>query len=112
MIDDMCISCSEPITNPICYRCFLKQIHLWLYDKNFEKDVINEILREVRKEVFVDSLSETCCILCDDEYVAVCSYCVFFRAANVLKRFGVNNELLEDFLEIFNYQLGHASYHL
>ena len=99
---NLCISCYEPITHPICERCYLKQIDRWLEHSgvNLRKRV--SIQTKLRQVLTPEIESNTTCVLCGDE-VKICSYCFLIKVTKTLKKIKLSEELIQAFLATFNY---------
>jgi len=44
------------------------------------------------------------CISCNNEVPNLCSFCFFYETAKLMKRFGLTEEDMENFMETFNYR--------
>ena len=107
---NLCIRCYEPITNPVCTKCHLREIDAWLRDKKINSMMRAVVLKSIKNSVPEEALNENNCILCNKEDLSACSYCFFLISARVLRELNFGQELVTDFLETFNYQLGHSEY--
>lgn len=100
-----CSVCLEPISNPICINCYLKEIYSWMQGMKIREIPRNVILEIIRRKLNIDTNNETRCILCYKGYVGICSYCFFSTVERILKELNFSKKLLESFEEIFNYNL-------
>ena len=102
-----CIECYEGITNPVCARCFIKQINYWLRDNGVDFVPREAIIDKLERELLIKSFKHnpeehSQCIICGED-VAICSYCFFTKATRIFKEFNFDQELTESFMEIFSY---------
>jgi len=104
-VQNVCLNCYEAITNPTCERCYAKEIELWIKDIFPEKEVAKKIIRKLKSSFPIDSFGEPACILCKKEMTNICMYCYFFKVERLLKSLNLPEEVLESFLQTFNYKL-------
>lgn len=102
MIKEECQLCMQPITNPVCGRCYTKHVASWLEDMRI-KGVPREIILGKIKKATRDGISDVGCIVCGRDDVALCSYCFFLKAEKALMELNMPDNLLESFRSIFNY---------
>ena len=107
---NLCVQCYEPITNPVCEACHRKEVIVWLADTGLDLKTRTLILSEINKSLPREAMNENRCILCGKNTLSTCSYCFFFISARALKKAGVKKDLIKNFLEIFNYRIGHSEY--
>ena len=103
--NQVCINCYQGITNPICEKCHTKQLALWLTDHEVDPRIILHIVRRLRKGFSLEGLNEMPCIFCNTELVSTCTYCYFFKVERILRSLNLSEEMIEYFLQIFNYEL-------
>ena len=104
-MEGFCENCIEIITNPICPKCFMKQVNYWLIDLKANKFARKIIMDKIKEELSNETLNKTECIICKNEKVSLCSYCIFLKIVRILKEFNFDKQLTEDFQEIFDYHL-------
>lgn len=109
-VQNRCMRCYEPITNPVCVKCQLEEVRFFLTDSEVNPFLIKTILHDVKSYVREEGINTDCCVLCGKENLSFCSYCFFMVAARVIKRHLGKGEILDSFLEVFNYQFGHDEY--
>lgn len=109
-IQNRCMRCYEPITNPVCVKCHLEEVRFFLNDFDIDKDTSEKILHDIRSYVREEGLYTDNCVICRKENLSFCSYCFFLIAARMIKRHLGKGYVLDSFLEIFNYQFGHEEY--
>jgi hypothetical protein len=102
-MDEFCENCIEIITNPVCPDCLTNQIKYWLIDIGMDKFPQEIIMEKIKKELSLETLNEEKCIICKNERISLCSYCIFLKVSRVLKEFNFDKQLTRDFQEIFNY---------
>ena len=105
-----CIVCYEPITNPICRKCYIKQIGAWIKDLGLNSMETKITLNQVKKDVPKLTVPSSNCILCQKENISLCSYCLFLKATHTLQKMNFPDNLINQFLEIFNYQNWDSAY--
>jgi len=103
MIKENCVVCMHPITNPICEKCYTKEIELWLDDMNIDEKMKKSILREIKKQVTHEHVNESECIICNHRNVDICSYCFFLAVSRALKKIKLKEKIIEEFYRLFNY---------
>lgn len=106
----ICTTCSEVITNPVCERCYLKEIAQWLKDFGLDPIPMRVVMTRIKEELSPESVNETTCILCGRETLSACAYCFFLKTARVLKELNFPDKVIRHFLEIFNYRYSHEEY--
>jgi len=102
--DHMCSKCTQPISNPICERCHVREISSWMRDRDFPQLLQEIILETVEEKLLSEPVNLGYCVICQNEVPNICSYCFFLRAAKLLKTLGLNQKDLNSFLETFNYR--------
>lgn len=110
--DYSCIICLEPITNPVCRECYIREIGAWLKE-NIKSDVTKKIvLLSIIHAIPKNDYKKDRCILCEKEEVSTCSYCFFLKTFQILKNINIPEYKIDSFRETFNYSLGHSDYHI
>jgi hypothetical protein len=107
---NLCVHCYEPITNPVCESCHLREVDEWLGSMLLSKAARTVILSEIKKNLPEEAMNENQCILCGKNTLSTCSYCFFLVSARVLKKLRVNPAIIEEFLYSFDYRKGHNEY--
>jgi hypothetical protein len=103
MIKETCEVCMQPITNPICVGCYIKQIEAWLKDIHMTAIPRSVIISQIKKNMVFDSLNEEECVICRKDSVSICSYCFFKQVSIILHKMEVRAEFVDVFLASFNY---------
>ena len=99
-----CLICMQAIRHPICERCYIKEVISWMRDMSFSFGLQRQVFERMKNELVVESPFEGYCLRCYNEVPNICSYCFFYKVAGILKEEGVGDEILKNFLEIFNYR--------
>jgi hypothetical protein len=108
--NNLCAECYEPITNPVCSTCYLKEVVSWLNDQDI-KDKKKEIIYTTLNEYFLrENPNLYTCILCQTNKLSVCSYCFFLITLKTLKKMHIPKSKLGNFIHIFNYHKWHSEY--
>jgi hypothetical protein len=104
----VCENCYEEISNPICIRCFTKQINHWLKESPLtlqeRKKILLEIKNHLDRSMKDIPENQSKCSICGRDDVSLCSYCIFLKINDLIKKLKINNELKTNFLQIFNYR--------
>jgi|SRR3989338_8672489 len=103
---DLCTSCVQIITNPICPYCFSRQVIMWLRDKNIEPQKmkkIQKLLKTLVQEAEITP-SDTRCIICGADRVNLCAYCFTSKASNILEK-NTDKKITDEFKEDFNTEI-------
>ncbi|MEK6906373.1 MAG: hypothetical protein AABW81_02005 [Nanoarchaeota archaeon] len=103
---DLCTSCVQVITNPLCPHCFSNHVRAWLRDKNLPKEKMREIEKSLKKLVFeADSTpSDLKCVICGANKVNLCLYCVTNKVHRILEK-DTAKKVTKEFDEDFNTQI-------
>jgi len=105
-----CMRCYQKISNPVCEKCYMKHFSLWLKEQDLDKKTKLEILKRLRFIKLIENYSEQECILCKKMNVSLCTYCFFLNVETNLSRLGVSDKILENFDQIFDYQIYHHNF--
>ena len=108
--EQLCTNCFQGVTNPICEKCHTKQLALWLNDSGFHHKTIRYIVSRIRKDLESEGTNESLCILCSRDLISLCTFCYFFKVDEVLRELDLPGEMIEEFLETFNYKLYKGRY--
>lgn len=111
-LQNLCSKCSQVITNPVCERCYTKEIEEWFRDVKVSGIHKRMVLNKLKKEFSDENINEDTCVLCGNETLSTCSYCFFLAVARVLKELNFPDKIAKEFLDVFNYRHGHDEYHL
>lgn len=110
---DFCTVCLEPITDPLCKEHYIREMMSWMKDRGIHELRIMCVVKEIRKKIpELKTVENSKCVLCHKRRISICAYCFFLLATRALKNKKIQPELIEDFLETFNYQLGNERYPL
>ena len=50
-IQNRCMRCYEPITNPVCVKCHLEEIRFFLKDYDVDRRIVNLIVDDIKKYI-------------------------------------------------------------
>ncbi len=102
----LCKKCMHVISNPICSECFLKHVNEWLAGRDIDSEKKKEVINELKKSIEIsdEGLSDIDCVICHQNTVDFCTYCLVLRARWVLKKLR-DRGIVEDFDDIFNYTI-------
>ena len=107
----VCDVCSEAVTNPICPMCLATEIDAWLtFYPNLRQELIPK-MKHYLKEIEAKIYYSTRCIKCKDKIASVCPYCFTEFVLRELKKIHVNNIILKEFIEFFNFNNHPSSPH-
>lgn len=111
---DSCIECGTAIVHPVCPQCLKSQFISWMdnYGPLGEREgMIFEVSRFVESHKEFEEHSGIC-VTCGFKGVYLCPLCFTEYLWTVLKEYRINEELLEEFLVMFNFDFEHAKYYL
>ena len=102
MLKENCVTCLQPITNPICEGCFIRQVDSWL--KSIDMTLISRgvIVSKLVSNISPESMNEQECIICGRN-VDLCSYCFVSKTSRLFKKIGLSEEFVQNFQAIFSY---------
>ena len=103
MINNNCNICFEPINDPICIYCYIKQIRNLLRDKGLNVFVTRFIINKLKNKFTLEWINETDCLLCKKESISICFFCFSKIMINTLEELNFSEQDLENFREIFRY---------
>ncbi|MBR9700606.1 hypothetical protein GOV11_01950 [Candidatus Woesearchaeota archaeon] len=98
-----CVLCEEPITNPICPGCLREGVRQWLWEERREELV--PAVEELTRGIF-RNMGDIHCIKCNS-LMSVCTYCYTEEVFRLIRHYP---ELVAQYLEFFNYDLGHQGW--
>ena len=111
-MQNLCVKCSQIISNPVCERCHISEVRQWLRDLSVGAIPRKLVLEKVQKELTPETFNDDSCVICGKETLSTCSYCFFLTVARVLKELNFPDKEVAKFLEVFNYRHGHDDYEL
>lgn len=94
---NLCIVCGYSISDPVCKRCYIKQIEILLADLNLHEIVNEIILKKIKNKFPTETLTDMECILCKKDNVTVCRYCFSVILKDTLKELNFTEEMIENF---------------
>jgi len=109
---NLCTMCADTITNPVCEKCYLREIAQWLRDFGIGPIPMRIVFTRIKEEMSPETMNETTCIICGRETLSACAYCFFLKAAKVFKELNFPDRVIRSFLEVFNYRHWNDTYHL
>ena len=92
-----CIICGDSISDPVCKRCYIKQVEIVLNDLNLPKMASEIILSKIKRRFPSESLNSAECILCRKDNVIICRYCFSRIIINILRELNFTEEMIENF---------------
>jgi hypothetical protein len=108
---DHCVNCLEPISNPICRDCYLNEIEVWMDDNQLSDSKKRYFIKKIREKTNIKTnICNSKCILCKKNQINFCSYCIFLISVKILIKMNLSSKIIENFLEVFNYQLEKSDY--
>lgn len=111
-VQSLCRSCMHIITNPVCSDCYIREVRNWMAAKGVNPLSRRRILKDIKIQLERYADDGPTCILCGKNDSVVCSYCFFLKAVKSLTQHGIREDLVNDFLEIFNYRHWNEDYPL
>jgi len=89
--------CNDYISDPVCRRCYIKQIEVLLNDLKIHSMAEEIILNKIKNIFPIETLNDTECILCKHENVDICRYCFSIILTKVLRELNFAEDLIEGF---------------
>lgn len=105
MFKTYCTLCIQSITDPICTRCYIKQVRMWFNDMGINPLINDFAMEKIKNRLLFETINETECIICKNENVNVCFYCFMSLTIQIFKEINLSNEMIDHFSEFFNYEL-------
>jgi hypothetical protein len=88
----------------------MKEVVSWMNDQGFSDLAKTIIYTAIESRIKSEEHNATKCIICNKYTTTYCAYCFFFIAIRVLRELNFDEKSLTNFLESFNYSLGHSEY--
>jgi hypothetical protein len=95
-LDNSCVVCNYPITDPICGRCYIKEVKAKLNDFGMHPLAIEVLICKLKKKVFIETSNQEICILCGKENLTLCRYCFSIILGKVLRELNFPEKLIRD----------------
>lgn len=109
--DALCVACGEIIYNPICPECLAVEVQEWLEDKSGIPRLKKEVIRVVNNLTgYGKQIRGLRCVTCNHPSAFMCPYCFTEEVYAKLKQRKASKELLQEFLETFNFDFNHQGY--
>lgn len=102
MLKENCKDCLQPIINPICESCFIRQISAWLKNIDMTAMPRSIIISQLRKNISPDSMNEQECVICGN-HVDICPHCFVLKTSKLFKKIGLTSDFVQSFHAIFSY---------
>jgi hypothetical protein len=102
--DHSCFICMHPIKHPVCERCHIKEIAVWMEDREMTIEIRENVFYQIRKKLLFERPYKGYCISCYEELPNICSYCFFNKVVRILSDEGGSEDDLKSFLTTFNYK--------
>lgn len=93
----VCSTCRSVISDPICTSCQIDEVELRLRDLALSNSVKSKIIEKLRKKTDVDTRNGEVCILCHEEEVSICQYCLTMSLSCILAKTKLPSYVSEDF---------------
>ena len=107
MIKNKCGICDEVAIEPVCAKCYTRELIYWLRENIVNKLIMRYILQETAERVSSRQLTRDYCVLCHRPSVFVCSDCYFSTVKRILQEINMSNKVIREFSEIFR-----GAYHI
>tara|TARA_Y100000310_G_C20607884_1_gene776482 strand:- start:708 stop:1079 length:372 start_codon:yes stop_codon:yes gene_type:complete len=105
-----CELCNEPVTNPICPECLVREIEIWASNyPNLKRELVPRLKKYLRKlrEQPAEFIK---CIQCKENEVPLCPYCFIREVLDELEFIDATRQTKKEFLKFFNFDVGHTEY--
>jgi len=115
LIHKDCLSCREPIYNPLCPDCISREFKVWIskYPEEIKEEILSSLSKFLEDNSYLKGSSHKC-IACGRNNVYLCPYCFTEFLFNLLKKSKstkINKTLLGEFLMLFNFDFEHTGYY-
>jgi len=97
----LCMECLQVVTNPICYSCFSKHISSWLEYEGAQSYIQARVFREINKIIRKESLNKDQCILCNNNFINMCSFCFYSKVERIMEKLDIPSQVIGDFEDLF-----------
>jgi len=105
-----CLSCAEPITNPLCPECIGKGFKQWIGKfTTGDKGIIEKLDHFLKNHKHLDGNSIKCAS-CRKNTTHICPYCFTEYLYKLTKEAGLGVCAMTEFLFIFNFDFEHDGY--
>jgi len=105
----LCPRCHYVVSDPVCVRCYLKEFVIWLNEKGITAKQRMIIMRNIKRDLLHENISGQMCIICEKDATSICGYCFFFNVAYILRKLNLEEEIIENFKQHFNYDIQRTS---
>jgi hypothetical protein len=102
MLKESCKICLRPINNPICERCFIRQVSAWFENIGLSEFTKQIMVNKLQLNISEDGINEQGCIICGNP-VDICSSCFVSKSSRLFLKLGFSPEFIQSFQAIFNY---------
>jgi hypothetical protein len=92
-----CSTCRSVISDPICTSCQIDEVELRLRDLAISSATKSRIIEKLRKKTDVDTRNGEMCILCHEEEVSICQYCLAMNLSCIISKAKLPSYVSEDF---------------
>ena len=104
MEKETCQLCLEIVTNPICTKCYLRQINSWLKNMNITTMPRQIIIEKINHVTDYESFNTEKCIICNLNEITLCSYCFFSISKRIFDELSFPDQITGVFEAMFNYK--------
>jgi hypothetical protein len=92
-----CVICGDPVTDPVCVSCYIKQTRILLNDLKVNSIVSYFIINKLKNKFKLETLNDEECILCKKDTVTACYYCFSETLIRILKELNFTENIIENF---------------
>lgn len=98
-----CKVCNEYVVDPICFRCYKKELIIWLLENVRDKTIITYIIRKINRNFYLDNFGISHCIICQKERLFVCKKCYVNSLKSIFQEINIPDYVFRSFSTIFDY---------
>jgi ferredoxin len=103
-----CKICHEPVSNPICPNCLIKEVTAWLtLYPDLKSKLIPRLTKKFKKIEYEKEAIQ--CIKCGNE-ITICPLCFTNSVLTELNKINAPKMILKEFLQFFYYDFQHNVY--
>ena len=99
----VCEICNEEIRDPVCLRCYNKELLAWLRETIGNKEMIKYITSKINILFLRQNYGIEHCILCQKNSIFVCKHCYFLAFKRILQDLNIPNKTVRYFSVVFDY---------
>ena len=89
--ENLCISCFDQISSPLCSECKMRELSYKLFDYGFAQIEIESILVQIDGALPTETENRISCVICSKNKVSLCSKCFSDLTRHVIRKHCIKN---------------------